>query len=122
MISMDKKYRTRDGRDVRVLCVDRENISHPVVALIGSSIESYTIDGEFHFLEVDSNYDLIEVSPYDHIKKGDVVLVWDNVNQDIKLIAFFVGVGSNGRIHATAFFNSESYNAWDNCELYTGNK
>lgn len=34
MISMDKKYRTRDGRAARILCVDRKDVTYQVVALI----------------------------------------------------------------------------------------
>lgn len=33
-ISMDKKYRTRDGREVRLLCVDGPDASIPVIGII----------------------------------------------------------------------------------------
>lgn len=66
MISMDKKYKTRDGRPVRLLCVDRAG-GHPVVALVGFSgqdtVSSYLpsgarfADGEYN----ESVLDLIEV-------------------------------------------------------------
>jgi hypothetical protein len=35
LIRMDKEYVTRDGRAVRVLCVDRKDDGYPVVALVG---------------------------------------------------------------------------------------
>lgn len=39
-ISMDKKYQTRDGRPVRLLCVD-DTEPYPVVAIIGESPRRY---------------------------------------------------------------------------------
>jgi hypothetical protein len=45
-ISMDKKYRTQDGRPVRVLCVDADNSTHPVVVLIGKETVWLTAHGK----------------------------------------------------------------------------
>lgn len=71
MIELTKKYKTRDGRDVRVLCVDGPDKTYPVVAVIqegeGSNrwdSDDYTADG----LICKSNgpgspSDLIEVKP-----------------------------------------------------------
>lgn len=36
LIRMDREYQTRDGRPVRVLCVDMKD-SHPVVALVDNN-------------------------------------------------------------------------------------
>lgn len=68
MISMSKQYRTRDGRDVRILCTDAGG-NNPVVALVPVNHEKnapfgvvrYFLDGclgPFH-----NNGDLIEVRP-----------------------------------------------------------
>lgn len=79
MISMDKKYKTRDGHDVRILCVDYNSI------YIGSCVVgTYKVDGDKEFLTTwsaegklwsgrSSGMDLIEVKP--RIKRE----VWINV-------------------------------------------
>ena len=72
MISMDKTYRTRDGREVRLLCVDREGF-FPVVGLVGNDLVSWTGVG-IHVSHTQTVYDLIEVVP-------DVVR-WANVYPD----------------------------------------
>jgi hypothetical protein len=43
-ISMDRKYRTKDGREVRLLCVDAKGY-WPVVGLIDGELETWTRDG-----------------------------------------------------------------------------
>lgn len=50
-ITMEGKYQTRDGRAVRVLCVDVKHADYPVIALItdedgAEGIESYTPSGK----------------------------------------------------------------------------
>jgi len=62
LISMDKHYKTRDGRDVRVLCVDNEyKDENPVVAIIDGRPYMFTATGR----DIDDNHetedDLIEV-------------------------------------------------------------
>lgn len=46
LIQMGKKYKTRDGRDVRILCVDGEMKSHPVVGLIDGQSYQWPADGK----------------------------------------------------------------------------
>jgi hypothetical protein len=63
-ISMDKKYKTRDGRPVRILCVDAKR-HYPVVGLIanGESDEdlgSWPEDGS-SYIGVARDDDLVEV-------------------------------------------------------------
>lgn len=65
MIEMGKKYTTRDGRAVRILCVDRQAYSNEsVMALIsekgGENIYAFHSDGHFYPLG-DSPLDLIPV-------------------------------------------------------------
>ena len=47
----ERKIVTYDGRDVRIVCVNRLDKDYPVVALVrkknGESIESYTKDGKY---------------------------------------------------------------------------
>ena len=95
MIEMNKKYRTRDGREVRVLCVDNDNDKFPVIAVIPKNTPYiFTKEGRFYSDKENTELDLIEVSLYDHIKKGDVVLVWDE-GEDVKFISFFVEYKNN---------------------------
>jgi len=74
MISMDKKYRTRDGREVRIYAVDGDG-SHPVhgAIKINTGWRSCTWEQEgFHL--VDEGYcDLIEVKP--RIQRTDCIEV-----------------------------------------------
>jgi hypothetical protein len=63
LISMNKKYQTRDGRPVRVLCVDATNADrYPVIALIGDANERLTPYGKLWPDGSESAYDLVEVS------------------------------------------------------------
>lgn len=79
-ISMDKKYKTRDGRPVRILCVDRKDREYPVVALVQEredyeSVQSFTGKGNFMIHYDGDNYDLIEVLPYEDFKIDEPVMV-----------------------------------------------
>jgi len=112
-ISMDKRYKTRDGRDgrdVRVLCVDRLHCKFPIIALITNSdgVEEYTTfadTGGFHDNGRDSCSDLIE-QPEEHTidvwvalykregKYKDSVEIFHSSNeQDVKDYAYHRGFG-----------------------------
>lgn len=71
-ISMDKKYRTRDGREVRLLCIDGPDSNSPVIGIVGCQIVTWRINGRWGSLTQAS--DLFEVVP-------DVVR-WANVYPD----------------------------------------
>jgi hypothetical protein len=70
LISMHKQYKTRDGKNVRVLCIDRKSaIGYTVLALIddGSTTEDYscfTADGFYYDDKREHHYDIIEVKPF----------------------------------------------------------
>jgi hypothetical protein len=76
---MDKEYVTRDGRAVRVLCVDARRKSDPVCALVreepNDALFSYTSTGRF-YSDKDSEHDLIP-KPVKHTRT-----VWMNVYGD----------------------------------------
>ena len=79
MIDMNKSYKTRDGGEVRVLCVDREGTDYPVVTLINNDVgtevlRSHTGEGRYLDLTDESQYDLIEIQPS--------VVFWVNVMTD----------------------------------------
>lgn len=58
---MDKNYKTRDGREVRVLCVDnKQGGKWTVVAVVGGEVSIYTKEG-IHSVDFElSGYDLVE--------------------------------------------------------------
>jgi len=59
MISMDKKYTTRNGREVRLLCTDRGG-NFPIVGLVGGEVCCWSPEGKFTKLSFASDSDLIE--------------------------------------------------------------
>jgi len=71
MISMDKKYTTRGGREVRLLCVDGPG-KLPIVGIIGVDIHSWWGTGNFMRLG-ENQLDLIEAPEIIEID------VWVNV-------------------------------------------
>ena len=62
LISTDKKYKTRDGREARVLCIDNYygDSDFPVIALVEGETSTYTVAGGFYSHREDDE-DLIEV-------------------------------------------------------------
>lgn len=85
MISMNKKYQTRSGLPVRILCVDAKTEDYPVIGLIsvktGEKTSSFTKDGNFLTTGESGKYDLIEVSPYADFKVDEPVMVRDADSQ-----------------------------------------
>lgn len=62
LISMDKKYKTRDGEDARILCTNNvDGEIWKVVAVVNGSVSLYTDSGRFNSNGVSGN-DLIEVA------------------------------------------------------------
>lgn len=78
-IDMNKKYRTRSGLPVRVLCVDRKDEDLPVIVLVLENGEEYlaacTAEGEYLVSKEECSFDLVEVSEWDDFKQDDKVLV-----------------------------------------------
>jgi len=87
LISMDKQYKTRDGREVEVLKVDMNNSRYPVVIVVTSDegyqdIGSRTAAGRV-LRNKESVGDLIEVKP--RVKQD----VWLNVYSEKRPRAHF---------------------------------
>jgi len=66
-IEMGKKYRTRDGREAQIICVDGPDKSYPVIAAIyhGSGTwdpDDFTVNGR-NVTNEEHAEDLIEVKP-----------------------------------------------------------
>lgn len=78
-ISMDKKYKTKSGLPVRILCVDAA-INLPVIGLCNFGDGRDTVcywkkEGNYYDDLGPSDFDLVEVTPYDDFKIDDKVLV-----------------------------------------------
>jgi hypothetical protein len=105
-IEMGKKYRTRDGRDVRILCVDA-NGDRPVVGLINGNVHIWNPDGQY-WVNEEFNSDLIEISPY-----SDIAIDAPGWARDEGAIGwspcYFGGVGGDGKPRAWV---KQSY-VWD---------
>ena len=62
-----RKVVTRNGRSVKIICTDRKNLNHPIVALIenklteGEGVLCYTEEGKI-FNQVSNDADLFFVS------------------------------------------------------------
>lgn len=80
-IEMGKQYRTCDGRNVRILCIDREN-KYPVVGLINNVyIAGFTETGRFCEDGYLSHNDLIEYNPAQELKVDQAIWVRDYGNE-----------------------------------------
>lgn len=75
-ISMDKKYRTRDGRDVRLLCVDGPKEDMPVFGFISGNLGTsvWRVDGSWSATQHAN--DLIEYH------EPDIRTIWVNVYEE----------------------------------------
>jgi hypothetical protein len=124
MIDMKKKYRTRSGLPVRILCVDRAGFN-PVVYLImedgGETIVSATIDGRFaSFPGQENGLDLIEIQPFEGFKTDDLVVVWDG-DSGLKQFRYFSHTEDGYAVcfvSGTSYYNSGFY-VWTNCRKAT---
>ena len=82
MIEMSKKYKTRSGLPVRILCNDFKNSVYTVVAAVydqKTGCEStISVTNTGRYIEDEENpLDLSEVIPYDDFKEDDLCVVWE---------------------------------------------
>lgn len=63
MISMDKKYQTRNGRAVRLLCIDAGDAAPVVGVLEGGALMRWDIQGNAGPRYLNDPHDLVEVHP-----------------------------------------------------------
>ena len=123
-VSMDKKYKTRNGCDVRILCVDMKNKNYQVVGIVtdkdGEELEqSFTSSGQFINTKDEHKLDLIEVSPYADFKIDDKVS-YDNKTYGGR--GHFAGLDNNGnpmvwQNGGTSFTQDYRFHVLK-CELY----
>lgn len=74
-ISMDKKYRTRDGRDVRLLCVDGPDL-WPVVGMVNGTLIQWSNVGGYCGTGDSHHTDLIEYH------EPEIRTIWVNVYEE----------------------------------------
>lgn len=80
-ISMDKKYQTRDGHDVRLICIDETvEPTYPVIGIIANKDRpfSWTKDGLYYDGEP-SAYDLVEVKEEKTLDFGWINIYPNNI-------------------------------------------
>jgi hypothetical protein len=125
MIEMTKKYRFKNAPDYEyeLLAIDMIGPFTVLGRFRNSKAKDRLWDTIRHresgLWENDSSLDLVEVGPYDHIKKGDKVVVWDSME---KRRRYFSHVGADGLPYA--FTNGDEWSSegettpWANCELW----
>lgn len=76
----DRKYITRSGLPARIICTDVNHKDFPIQVLVtnkhgGEVVTRYTRDLKYYANGVSSEYDLVEVSQWDHIAVDQPVYV-----------------------------------------------
>ena len=115
-IELGKKYRYRNGNDAKVLCVDRP--AHGTYCVISMDEESGVVTDHdiYGCSKYSKQFNLVEVSPWDHIHRGDVVEV-RSTNSSKWTLRRFSHVGPpNGKPHAYLNTTNSSF-PWDECRL-----
>lgn len=82
MIDMNKSYQTRDGRAVRVLCVDRNDPEYPVVFTAEDGELACCDLGGIVYGATESNTDLIEIKTH--------VVFWVNVPSNVNYVFLYM--------------------------------
>jgi len=99
IISMDKQYKTRRGRDVLLLTTNGKRASSAVVAILehgkdNEAVVTYYANGKLLSTNT-HDLDLIEVSPFEAFEIDDKVWVWDE-DMTIASPRHFAGVRTDG--------------------------
>ncbi len=126
MIEMGKKYKTRSGLPVRILCNDFKNGTYTVIAAVydqETNLEStISVSSTGSYIEDEENpLDLIEVTPYDDFKEDDLCVVWNG--KETKVFRYFHKVNSRGKAVCFSFghtsFNTSDVTPWEFCRKPT---
>lgn len=106
MISMDKKYKYRNGEPARILCVDSGDEEYPVISLNSSGeVLFHSTSGRMTQL-AEFEWDLIELSKYADFKDNEEVVCW-NLDERGKYKRHFA-YENNGK----AFCYSDGMSTW----------
>ena len=123
----DRKFRTRDGREVVIYAV-HDGQDYPIHGAIkykdGFGPESFDDDGRYCTAEC-NDFDLVEITQYDDFKIDDKVLVWNTDYINKKSKRHFAGVSCIGepmtfRDGTSSFTAQDEHDVvyWDFCEKY----
>lgn len=102
-ISMGKKYRTRDGRAVRVLAVDLGGPAEFTVVAATKEKDGkeyvglHTKEGRYCTTRKDNIRDLIEITPFDDMKIDDPVTITTGSQGNVGKVFHFAGTTEDGR-------------------------
>lgn len=126
MIEMTKKYKTRSGLPVRILCNDfKTDIYKVIVAVYDPETDSeYTISVAstgIYIEDRESTLDLIEVLPYDDFKEDDLCVVWKD-DKSLKDFRYFSHVENDKARCFTCGYTSyttKNTSLWPNCRKAT---
>ena len=116
---MGKKYKTRSGWPVRILCNDFKSDTYTVIAAVydqetdRESTISVSSTGTY-IEDEESPFDLIEVTPYDDFKEDDLCVVWKD-DEYLKDFRYFSHV-ENGK---AACYTTKTTSIWPNCRKAT---
>ena len=128
MIEMDKKYKTRSGLPVRILCNDLKYDRYIVIAAVYNPEAGYestmSITNTGSYIEGEENpLDLIEVTPYDNFKEDDLCVVWDDGKEREEFRYFAYAKGNRAYFFAdgkTSFTATPPQKVcWPNCRKAT---
>ncbi len=123
---MSKKYKTRSGLPVRILCNDFKNGTYTVIAAVYDqetgceSTISVSSTGSY-IEEEEYSLDLIEVRSFEEFKEDDLCVVWNG--KDKKVFRYFHKVDSWGK--STCFhsgqtsFTTSVVTPWEFCRKAT---
>ncbi len=119
-IEMGKKYRTRDGRPVRILAMDIRAPRTIVIAVMNpegdESLHTVYPDGNCSAIVGEqTSTDLMEVSPYDDFKINDPVMAKISSEDENWQRRYFAGVGKSG--HPLVFPNGRTRWSSHGCEV-----
>jgi hypothetical protein len=109
MIDMNKKYKTRSGMPVRLLCTDRDCGGSPIIGLAKYAdgeelLYTWRSDGAY-YNATPYDLDLVEVDPYQDWLIDDKIYVRDAAIKDWTP-AHFAGVSQDGS--PTAWFSGRT--------------
>lgn len=126
MIEMNKKYKTRSGLPVRILCNDFKNDTYTVIVAVYDQEtgreSTLSVSSTGSYIEGEENpLDLIEVTPYDDFKEDDLCVVWNG--KDKKVFRYFHKINSRGKAVCFCFgqtsFHTYDVTPWEFCRKPT---
>lgn len=124
MIDINKKYKTRSGKEIKIYEIYEDEIHGAYLDNGKWDHQSWELDGSYFYCDKESCLDLIEVKPYEDFKIDDKVLVWDDEQDDEPYQQHFAGINNNGfpqtwEAGRTSFSTKDEIkNSWDNCIKY----